>query len=254
MKKEGEKKRKKRKKSKKLLLDILKGVLLVVVIWYIDTFIAFVPFSRQSNTRHILMTWFIVDTVFVSLLVRFKKINWRVGASSLGFIFLLVGMYFLPINSNIPQNALMINNNLSEQYSENKYDYAKALFFEVEKKYTSPIRQYLLEPWKVFIIKDFEYFWNQPDDSYADSNIQGRIYRKLLLKSGRFTSEEVIIHQSFCSNSPHLLVKINYPERGTPIWADLWAVDNFPGVESNKTYEFGMRTIRPCDDLIGKGY
>lgn len=243
----------KKEEKKRLLLDVLKGIILVILIWYIDTFIAFVPFSRQSNTRHILATWFIVDIIFVSLLVRFKKVNWRVGVSALGFVLLLSGMYFLPINSNIPQDVLKMNEEISSQY-ENKYDYAKELFFEVEKKYTSPIRQYLLEPWKVFIIKDFEYFWNQPKGSYADSNIQGRIYRKLLLESGRFTSEEVTIHQSFCSNSPHLLVRIEHPERDKPIWTDFWAVDNFPGVESNKTYEFGMRTIRPCDDLIGKGY
>ena len=131
--------------------------------------------------------------------------------------------------------------------------YAKELFFAVEEKYTSPIRQYLIEPWKVLLIKDFEYFWNLEKGEYVDSNIQGRIYRKLLFVSGRFSKDEVTIHQSFCSNSPHLLVKIYHPER-EDIWADFWAVDNFPGVESNKTYEFGMRTIRPCDDLIGIGY
>jgi hypothetical protein len=243
----------KKEEKKKLYYDILKGVLLVVIIWIIDTFIAFVPFSRESNTRHIIATWFIVDFILVFWLVKIKKVNWRIGIFAILFAFLLAGMYFLPINSNIPQEVSVMNEELSIQY-ENKYDYAKALFFEVEKKYTSPIRQYLLEPWKVFIIKDFEYFWNQPIGSYADSNIQGRIYQKLLFESGRFTSEEVTIHQSFCSNSPHLLVKIIHPEREQPIWVDFWAVDNFPGVESNKTYEFGMRTIRPCDDLIGEGY
>lgn len=161
-------------------------------------------------------------------------------------------MYFLPLNSNIPQEAIELNNQISQQ-NQNKYDYAKDLFFAIEKKYTSPIRQYLLEPWKVFLIKDFAYFWNQKEGIYADSNVQGRIYRKLLLKSERFSEDEVKIHQSFYSNSPHLLVSISHPEREL-IWTDFWAVDNFPGVESNETYEFGMRTKRPCNKLIGKEF
>ena len=238
---------------KQLLIDILKGVGLLVALWIIDTFIAFVPFSRASNTEYIITTWLVVDILLVMILNKefkfFNKVVWFAFIAAIG---LLTISYFLPLNSNIPAEALELNSNLNQQY-ENKYDYAKALFFALEVKYSAPIRQYLLEPWKVFFIKDFAYFWNLPEGSYADSSTQGRMYQIMLLESGRFDSSEVILHQGFCSNSPHLLVDIHHPEKGD-IWADFWAVDNFPGVESNKTYEFGMRAIRPCNDLIGTGY
>ena len=241
-----------KKEAKKTLLDILKGVLLFIALWLINTFIAFIPFSVQSNTRHILLTWLIIDVALIIYIYKRKFFNKTVVISFFAFFLLLVISYFLPLNTNFTQESLDLNKQLSEKH-ENKYNYAKELFFAIEKKYTSPIRQYLLEPWKVFIIKDFTYFWNLEKGAYADSNIQGRIYQNLLFESGRFTKEEVTIHQSFCSNSPHLLVKISHPER-EPIWTDFWAVDNFPGRESNRSYEFGLRTIRPCKELIGTGY
>jgi len=241
-----------KKKVKRIIFASLKGIGLVVAIWIINTFIAFIPFSAESNAIHVIITWLIADFIFIFILVKTKQLDWWVIIPALTFVGVLIGLYFVPINSNIPQNAIELNNLLSEK-NENKYDYAKELFFAVEEKYSSPIRQYVLEPWKVFLIKDFEYFWNLEKGKYADSSIQGRMYRKLLLASGRFSKEEVIIHQSWCRNSPHLLIKITHPER-EDIWADFWAVDNFPRAEVNKTYEFGLRTIRPCDDLIGTGY
>lgn len=242
-----------KKRNNKILLNIAKGIGFIALLWIINTVIAFVPFSIESNTKHILVTWLIVDVLLICFLIKKKYFKKTVIISSIIFVLLMVLFYYLPLNSNIPQAALDMNEQISQR-NENKYDYAKELFFEFEQKYTSPIRQYLLEPWKVFLIRDFEYFWNLEKGEYSDSSVQGRMYRKLLLASGRFTKEEVQIDQSFCANSPHLIVKISHPERQEPIWVDLWAVDNFPGVESNKTYEFGMRTIRPCDDIIGTGY
>ena len=235
-----------------IFLNISKGVAVVLILWAVNTFIAFVIFSVESNTILIILIWLIVDIILIFILYRIKYFNTTVTIFAFIFIGILVSAYFLPINSNIPQDAIKLNNSLSQE-NENKYDYAMDLFFSIEDKYTSPIRQYLLEPWKVFVIKDFEYFWNLERGEYADSNIQGRIYRKLLLESQRFSAEEVLIHQSFCSNSPHVLVRISHPER-EDIWVDFWAVDNFPGVESDETYQFGMRTIRPCDKLTGVGY
>lgn len=233
----------------KTLFSFLKGIILIVFLWIINTLIAFVIFPIESNTRNIILTWIIIDLLIIYFLIRLKYFNKIVIISLTIFLLLISSSYFFPINSNIPNEAIELNNKISKQ-NENKYEYAKNLFFEIEKKYKSPIRQYLLEPWKVFMMKDFAYFWNLEKGEYADSNIQGRIYRKLLLLSDRFTEDEIKIHQSFCSNSPHLLVKIYHPQR-EPIWADFWAVDNFPGVESNETYKFGMRTKRPCDKLIG---
>lgn len=229
----------------------LKGILLVIIIWIINTFIAFVPFSTQSNTRIIILTWFIVDLIFIFILYKQKFFNKTIVITALIFTSIMISFYFLPLGPDIPSEAIELNDQLSQQNID-RYDYAKDLFFELEKKYTSPIRQYLLEPWNVFIIKNFEYFWEMEEGSYADSNIQGRMYRKLLLDSERFSKDEVKMHQSFCSNSPHLLINIYHPEK--EIWADFWAVDNFPRFESNQTYEFGMRTIRPCNQLIGEKF
>lgn len=237
----------------KLIKSISKGVGLVILIWITNTFIAFVPFSVESNTKHILITWGVVDLLLISSLVYYRKLDRVAGISAVVFVLLIVGSYFLPLNDNIPLSAIQINQQLSVQ-EEDKYDYARNLFFEVEKKYTSPVRQYLLEPWKVFVIKDFAYFWTLEDGGYADSSVQGRVYRKLLLNSGRFTEDEVFLHQSFCSNSPHLIVGIIQPGRDV-IWADLWAVDNFPGSDGrDETYQFGQRTVRPCNKLSGEPY
>lgn len=233
--------------------SIAKGVFLVVVLWVVNTFIAFVPFSVQSDTRYILITWAIVDVLLIGLLIKYKKLDRIAGISAVGFVLLVAGAYFLPLNDNFTPEALELNQRVSDA-NDDKYDYAKELFFEFEKKYTSPVRQYLLEPWRVFLIKDFAYFWNLEEGEYADSSVQGRMYRKLLLQSGRFTTDEVTLHQSFCSNSPHMLVRIEHPDR-EEIWADLWAVDNFPGTdERDETYEFGRRTVRPCNKLVGAPY
>ncbi len=241
-----------KREKKRVWISILKGILLIVVLWWVNAFIAFVPFSRESNTRLIILTWLVVDFLFIYFLARVKQLNWISAVSAIMFTAFLAVMYFAPLNSNFPQEALNLNKKISEE-NLNKYDYAKNLFFEVEKKYGAPIRQYLLEPWKVFFIRDFSYYWNLPDGEYADSSIQGQMYRNLLIQSGRFKEEEVTKHQGFCSNSPHLLIKIIGSNK-EEIWVDFWAVDNFPGVESNETYEFGMRAKRPCNIIIGEAY
>jgi len=232
--------------------SIMRGVLLILLIWAVDVFIAFVPFSIESNTRYIILTWLVIDILIIFSLKKANYFDKTTTIISITIIFLLILSYFIPINSNIPQEAIELNNQISKKY-ENKYDYAKALFFAVEEKYGAPIRQYLLEPGKVVLIKDFAYFWNLPEGDYVDSSVQAQIYQKLLLQSSRFKKEELPIRQGFCSNSPHAAVKIIHPDREV-IYADFWAVDNFPGVNSNRTYEFGLVTIPPCEELIGKPY
>ena len=239
--------------GKKLLIDIVKGILLVISIWIIVTFVVFVLFAKDFKPMNILLTSLLAIGILLWLLIKYKKLNLRIGIFAIVFAGLLFGMLYAPLNSNIPQEALDLNNKLSSQY-EDKYEYARALFLEIEKKYNAPRMQYLLEPWKIFFMKDFEYFWNLEQGSYADCSAQGRMYQKLLLESKRFSEEEAIIHYSFCSAAPHVSVKIIHPEREEPIWADLWAVDNFPGLGSNKTYKFGMRPTTLCDDLIGEPY
>ena len=134
--------------------------------------------------------------------------------------------------------------------NDNKYDYAKELFYEIEKNWDSPIRQYLLEPHKIFFIRDFNYFWNVK--GYVDSKIQAQIYQRLLIDSKRFDGNEVILKQKWCVNSPHGMIIIKHSEQD--IYADFWAVDGFPRPGIPEEYNFGQYAVKPCNKLEGEPY
>ena len=207
--------------TKNFFLDMLKGLATLASAWLILSFFSFVVFSRaEEHTAPILIS---------SLLV---------------FVFLLVFIFYIPINDDIPEEAREFNENISERY-EDRYDYAEALLFELNDLWISPVRQYLLEPHKNFFIKDFEYFWEE-QGSYVDSNIQSQIYRNLLLESNRFEEDEVDLRRTVCTNSPHTYVAIIHEDR--EIYADLWASSYF------EEYEFGMYTSIPCNELLGERF
>lgn len=225
----------------KVFRDILKGIFLVVGIWIMNAIIAFVFFSPTVlDTPKILITWAIADVGLLLLLTIPRFYTKTVILSSVGFIAILVGLYFVPITSSIPSSATELNELISEQ-NPDRLDYAELLFYKVEEKWTIPIRQYLLEPHKPFFIKSFAYHWNLPMGAYTDSNIQSQIYFQLLLESGRFTEDDVRIKNSFCTNSFHPYVII--VDNGDEIFADFFAVDNF------EEYQFGQFAPYPCDEL-----
>jgi hypothetical protein len=235
---------------KKLATNLLKGVLLIVVLWAINVFIAFVIFKPiDSHTKIINISWLITDIAIYALLVKLKQINWQVNLFALLTIILLIGLYLVPINNNIYPETREINNIISDK-NDNKYDYAKDLFYEIEKNWDSPTRQYLLEPHKIFFIRDFNYFWNVK--GYVDSKIQAQIYQRLLIDSKRFNDNEVILKQKWCVNSPHGMIIIKHSEQD--IYADFWAVDNFPRPGITEEYFFGQYTARPCDILTGEPF
>ena len=149
-------------------------------------------------------------------------------------------MYFVPVSQTLPQEAYELNQQISNQYDD-KYEYAQALFYEIEPKWTSPVRQYLLEPHKPFFMKSAKYYWAM-ESEYAPSNLQAQIYRNLLIQD-RFTEQEVEYITGFCGNSPHGYLKITHPEK--QVYVDLWAVDDF------EEYKFGQYTHRPCEELSG---
>jgi len=236
---------------KALLLNIFKGIALIVVLWAINTFIAFVIFTpTDEHTKIINITWLITDIALYIFLVKLKFINWQVNVFAILTVLTLVLLYmFAPVNRNIPEEAISLNDELSSGHRD-AYEYAEELFYEVEKKWGSPIRQYLLEPHKIFFIRDFEVLWNE--EGYVDSSLQAQIYRRLLLASGRFGEEEVIVKQKWCVNSPHGVTVIHHPKKD--IYADLWAVDNFPREGIDEEYQFGKYAVRPCDVLAGEGF
>jgi len=220
----------------------LRGVGLIALFWAIITFIAFIIFNQETDVKPIIFTWTLILLLVYLQLKRQRWINKAINITAIITTMVLLILYFIPINKDLPQEALDLNKEISER-NQDKYQYAKELFFETEKKWTGPTRQYLLEPHKVFFIKDTTFFWNV--EGYVPSNIQSQIYQGLLLESGRFTEEEVVLKQGVCTNSPHGYVEIKHPDR--VIYADHWAVDHFD-------YKFGQVAFVPCTELVGEEF
>ncbi len=236
---------KERRKKDFLGLIIFKGFFLIFLLFGINAFIAFGIFSSANeDTSKILVSWAILDISLILILFKTNIIRIKEILFSLLFIVILILAYFIPIIPNLSQEAMDLNLNISSQY-DNKYDYAEQLFYTLEKKWTSPTREYLIQPHKVFIVKSPAYFWEI--EGYVPSNIQAQIYRKMLLMSGRFTPNEVTFHHGSCTNSPHGYITIHHYEKGE-IWVDFWAIDQF------LEYKFGMRAFFPCDKLIGQAF
>lgn len=224
------------------LLGFGKGIGLLILLWAINAFIAFVIFNRETDIWLVLPTWFMFDASICVILYRGGLLDRFVALGAAISVLFLAILYLVPANNNFPDDALLLNKQLGARYGDN-YEYAEALFSAVEKRWTSPTRQYLLEPHKVFFIKSAKYFWNLPKGAYVDSNVQAHLYRNLLLLSTRFAPEEIVVEQHFCTNSPHGVVVLK--KDGEKIYADLWAVDNF------REYRFGQYTKSPCDTLTG---
>lgn len=218
--------------------NVLLGIVLVITLWFVNLFIAFGIFSPiREDTKIIVFSWLIVDTLIIYTLIRKKKFNKKVVLGMCLVVGVLVVLYLIPINNNIPQEVLDLNKEISDKNLD-RYNYAEELFFVVEGKYASPIRQYLLQPNRIFFIKDFSKLWNKT--GYVDSSLQTQIYRNLLLKE-RFNEPDIMIINGFCTNSPHRYLKF---ENGD--FADLWAVDNF------ENYKFGQYSPFPCNELLEK--
>lgn len=231
--------------TKNFFLDMLKGLATLASAWLILSFFSFVVFSRaEEHTAPILISSLLVFVFLAVYLTITNHLNYISWLSTLFFVLLLVFLFYIPINDDIPEEAREFNENISERY-EDRYDYAEALLFELNDLWISPVRQYLLEPHKNFFIKDFEYFWEE-QGSYVDSNIQSQIYRNLLLESNRFEEDEVDLRRTVCTNSPHTYVAIIHEDR--EIYADLWASSYF------EEYEFGMYTSIPCNELLGERF
>jgi hypothetical protein len=222
--------------------EFLRGFALFWAFYLLLAGIAFGIFSRETPAAWIFGGFALVATLLWWLLWRTRMVNWlTVPFLALSFL-IAAGLFLWPVNDNIPAEAHAANTALAERHPD-RLDYAEAVFFMLADRWVSPVRQYLIEPHKVFFIKDFAYFWTRPGQ-YVDSDVQAQMYRHLLLASGRFVENEVRLERHFCTNSPHTVVAISGP--GRTVHADLWAADNFPD------YEFGMYTTSPCTELSGQ--
>lgn len=202
-------------------------------------------FARDASSVLVLL-------VFFAGVIAIGMALWRIGLigrMTLAFYGLsfpvAAGLFLIPINNNIPADARAFNEALSARHAE-RLGYARELFDILVERWSAPLRQYLLEPHKVFLIKDFEFFWNA-EGGYVDSNSQAQMYRRLLIASGRFSPEEVELALLGCGLSPHAFVALHVGG-AAPVYADLWAADNVP------EYQFGMYAAAPCDELKGEPF
>lgn len=125
------------------LRSIINGIGFVVFLWFIDVIIAFGLFNRETPVQFVIGTWFIVD---VSLYFYFKKrdfLNRVSNFAATGTVIVLIIFYFLPITLDFPQEALELNEEISDM-GPDRYLYAKTLFFELEKRWEIETRDYML--------------------------------------------------------------------------------------------------------------
>ncbi len=222
---------------------MLIGFFLLPLFWCLFAFFAFVPFNRRTPAQRILS---VTGGVFASLLLllhRRRLIGLESGIYATLFFGLMIALYSIPLRGDLPAEAVALNRKISEA-NEDRYEYARELFHVIARRFTSPTREYLLEPHKIFLIKSASHFWKTL--GYVPSHLQAQLYRKLLLANGRFSEGEVVYETGRCYNSPHGYVVIRHPDRA--IYADLWAAENFD------TYRFGQLVEMPsCETLSVKG-
>ncbi|HVL77518.1 MAG TPA: hypothetical protein VM406_16010 [Noviherbaspirillum sp.] len=229
--------------SPRHLRALLLGPGLVIFLWALWAFIAFVLFDRDAHGLVIVGVTLVLFFIVVLLLRRRGWADWRTGLYAGLFIGLLVLMYMIPIRGALPPDAHALNQRANAAHAD-RYDYAASIFDEVVARYVAPTREYILQPHRIFLVKDTAYFWNA-QGGYVPSHIQAQLYRKLLLASGRFAEQEVELRTGGCVNSPHGYVVIHHPER--EIFADLWAADQF------EEYRFGQRVQMPgCDGVVAE--
>lgn len=218
------------------------GPALVIVFWFLFAFFAFGPFDRETPAVLILSLAGAVFLVFVVLL-RFRGlVDLETGLYAILFFGILVGLYAIPLRDDLHPDARALNRAVSARHDD-RYEYARELFWNVVERFTGPTREYLLQPQKIFLLKSAEYYWEVR--GYMPSHLQAQMYRHLLIDSGRFSADEVRYETGRCFNSPHGYVVILHPDR--EIHADLWAAANID------EYRFGQVVEMPSCDRLAAG-
>jgi hypothetical protein len=224
------------------LRKMLIGAALFPLFWLLFAFFSFVPFDRQTPAKRILAFTAATYLALLAFLHRRDLLDLETAFYFAPTFTLMTALYSIRLGGEIPPEAAALNARISAEHRD-RYRYAHQLFDAMSKLFTSPTREYLRQPHKVFLIKSFTYFWRHR--GYVPSHLQAQMYRRLLLASGRFVEDEVIYETSRCFNSPHGYVMIRHPDR--PIYADLWAAQNFD------EYHFGQLVEMPACDSLSSG-
>jgi hypothetical protein len=120
------------------------------------------------------------------------------------------------LDKDIPQD--MWEKIKTNNKSETKLDYLKYSYYEVGNRYTSEPRYYLREPYSKFWVTDVKEIWEGTAD--RPSTVQNYMLKLLLVKSGKFSEEDIVGINMYYGITPHqyLKVKIN----GEWIDVDVW--------------------------------
>jgi hypothetical protein len=216
---------------------ILSGFGLVAGLWLLTAFVAFVVFDRDTPAAWVIGVSLLVFAILVAVLVWRGFVGWVDGAWAGVAVAVLVGLYSVPLRSDLPADALELIKEMDER-NDDRHAFARELFYDVAGRFTGPTREYLLQPQRLFVHKSARYFWETR--GYVPSNVQTQLYRHMLIASGRFEPDEVQRRTGRCFNSPHGYLEIAHP--GKNIYADLWAAQAF------EEYEFGQVVDMPSRD------
>lgn len=225
-----------------LVARIGRGVALVAALWVLTALSGFVVFDRETQALLVVSVALAVFAAGVAALVWWRRLGWVEAGGALATVAVLVVLYAIPLRDDLPDEALARVDAFSAAHAD-RHDFARALFWDNADRFTGPTREYLLQPQRVFAHKSATYFWET--GGYVPSHLQTQLYRHMLIASGRFTPDEVVLRTGRCFNSPHGYLQIKHPDR--EVFADLWAAQSFDG------YEFGQVVDMPsCDGLTAE--
>lgn len=144
-------------------------------------------------------------------------------------------VYKMPLQGEVPEDMINKARELDEM-SKDKLELVKNVYDFINQSYTSPIRQYLIEPKKIFI-KDKQTIWNLRG-RYMPSYQQNLMAKEMLLATGKFDEKDFELRSGWCEISPHSVLFVNID--GKKVAIDTWFADNFG--------EFNCYTFRPCGE------
>jgi hypothetical protein len=218
------------------------GAGLILWLWLLAAVLGFAVFDRDSGGLVVVGSALALFALSAGLLAWRRRLDWETGVYAVLTVGLLVALYNVPLRDDLPPEAV----ELAEDYSarhDDRYEFARALFWDISGRFTGPTREYLLQPQRIFLLKSATYYWETA--GYVPSHLQSQLYRHLLIASGRFAPDEVKFRTGRCFNSPHGFLEITHPAR--ELYADLWAAQNIDD------YEFGQVVDMPsCDGLAAE--
>lgn len=169
-------------------------------------------------------------------LKKIKKIILIILASFLGLILLWHIIYYFLVPDTIPDKIPAEMQKVIDKFnneSSDNLDFLKKAYDFVDARYTSPTKEYLRQPGKLFV-KDIDTIWNTP--GYSPCDKQNYLVKVMLVKSGRFNESDVKLMLASCGMTPHYYLRVKLNSNYLDI--DMW------GAEHN--YPFGSHASFPC--------